>query len=104
MQHYTGSTYYHKETLNSGHHTYYVNATDNAGNSETSTSSLISIAPNWDVYIDIDNECNVWDITAISTKWLQVGTPGWIREDINNDGMVNILDVSAISVHWLETW
>jgi hypothetical protein len=98
----TGSTYYYNTTLNSGHYNYYIYATDKADNSETSTSSLISIAPNWDIVMD--GECNLLDVSAISFKWLHAGTPGWIREDINNDGMVNILDVSAISLHWLETW
>ena len=101
MQH-TGSLYYYNYTLGSGHHTYYIYATDEADNSQTSVTNPISIAPNWD--ITMDGVVNVMDVSAISVNWLHTGTPGWIREDINNDGAVNILDVSAISVHWLETW
>jgi hypothetical protein len=52
----------------------------------------------------MDGVVNVMAVSAISVNWLHTGTPGWIREDINNDGAVNILDVSAISVHWLEIW
>jgi len=101
MQH-TGSTYYYNTTLTSGHYNYYIYAIDKADNSESSTTSLISIAPNWD--IDMDGICDLVDASKVSLKWLQVGSPGWIREDINNDGTINILDVSAISVHWLNTW
>ncbi|MDH7507708.1 MAG: hypothetical protein QHH15_08010, partial [Candidatus Thermoplasmatota archaeon] len=98
----TGSTYYYNTTLSSGNHSYYIYAIDNAGNTETSSTGLISKAPNWD--INMDGICNIFDVSLISAKWLQTGANGWIREDINNDGSVNILDVSIISLHWNEWW
>ena len=101
MQH-AGSTYYHNFTLGSGHHNYHIYATDNAGNTQTSSTTVLNISPNWDV--NMDGQCNLVDASLVSLKWLNVGTPGWIREDINNDGTVNILDVSAISLHWMQIW
>ena len=101
----TGTNYYYNGTLGSGRYNYHIEATDNAGNTETTSDVPLNIAPNWD--INMDGVCNINDVTGlggIATKWLQVGTPGWIRADIDNNGVVNILDVSIISVYWLGSW
>jgi len=99
-----GGIYYHNATLASGNHTFYIEAKDNAENTQTSSSDKISKAPNWD--INMDGTCNGLDVTLLSLKWLNGdgSNKGWIREDINNDGYVNGLDVTQLSLHWLELW
>ena len=32
----------------------------------------------------------------IQSKWGQTGTPGWILEDVNRDGIINVLDMIII--------
>ena len=35
---------------------------------------------------------------------VMTGTPGWIPQDLNNDGVINIGDVVVLGLHWGETW
>ena len=35
-------------------------------------------------------------------NWGESGDPGWIREDVNDDGIINMLDVIMIGNHWGE--
>lgn len=99
-----GIYYYNSSTLFSvqGHYQYFIWANDTNGNINQTIYANFSMPPNWD--INMDGVCNILDVTLLSTKWLQVGVLGWIREDINNDGSVNIGDVSILSIYWMQSW
>jgi hypothetical protein len=95
--------YYYNTTFTSvGSYGYFIWVIDATSVSKTSSISSYAKPPNWD--INMDGVCNIVDVTLLSTKWLQTGSHGWIREDINNDGTVNIADVSIASVYWMHTW
>lgn len=101
----TAGTYYcNSTTAFSAHgpYQYGIQARDTSGNTNETLFYSFSMPPNWDV--NMDGVCNLFDVTLLSTKWLQSGAFGWIREDINNDGTVNIVDVSTLSASWLQTW
>ena len=57
--------------------------------------------PAWD--IDMDWQIDDDDVEMVQDEYGSTGTPGWIREDINDDGVVNYLDVSLLSSHYGET-
>lgn len=101
-----GSTYYYNTTLASGSTEYYINVSDNVGNTKTSPIETIAIPPNWDVYLDANHRCDGFDVTDLSLQWLAGdGTSkGWSRADINNDGYINGWDVSYFSLYWCEIW
>jgi hypothetical protein len=98
-----GDSYYFKTTFTSvGTYSYFIWAIDTTNVRKTSSMNSYIKPPNWD--INMDGVCNIFDVTLLSTKWMQTGAPGWIREDINNDGTVNIGDVSIVSIYWLQSW
>jgi len=37
------------------------------------------------------------DLTLISNRLYETGSPGWIREDIDNSGIINMLDLVLVS-------
>jgi hypothetical protein len=39
-------------------------------------------------------------MTSISLHWGETGTPGWIPQDVNSDGIVNSLDLIIVGQHW----
>ena len=47
---------------------------------------------------------NFFDLVEIANHFDEEGTPGWIREDINNGGDVSVLDLVLVSNHFDETW
>jgi hypothetical protein len=95
--------YYYNTTLTSvGIYSYFIWVVDTTTVSNMSSLNSYTKPVNWD--INMDGVCNLLDVSLISSEWLQVGSPGWIREDITNDGTVNIIDVSALAGHWLQTW
>jgi len=97
------TTYYYRTTLSSyGNYSYRVWARDTAGNSQTSSSSLISKPPNWD--INNDGVCSILDQVCLSLQYSRIGNTGWIREDVDNNGFVQVLDFIYISNHYGETW
>jgi len=98
-----GNNYFCNTTLSEiGTYNYYIWANDSSNNINTSTPDVLTIPPNWDIFVD--GVCNGLDVTWVSIYWMNTGDPGWIRADINNDGVVNGLDVTFISLHWMETW
>jgi len=62
----------------------------------------LSLPPNWD--INNDGRYNILDKVLISVRYGQTGSPGWIREDINNNGIVNMADLTYDSNHYNECW
>jgi hypothetical protein len=97
------SIYYCNTTLTqSGNYTYYVTAEDTSFNEATSTTLKLSLPPNWD--INNDGRYTILDKVLISVCYGQIGNPGWIREDINNNGIVNMADLTYDSNHYNENW
>jgi hypothetical protein len=84
---------------------YYQNATDKY----PTTSGLsghyinrISINSHDPPYWDTNNDktCDVGDMVVLGAKWGQSGAPGWIKEDVNRDGLINILDAVKLGMYW----
>jgi len=52
----------------------------------------------WDV--NYDGLVDAGDIETVGLRWGETGVPGWIKEDVNNDGIVDGLDTTDISEHY----
>jgi hypothetical protein len=59
-------------------------------------------APFWD--LNNDHKCDIQDLEPIGLRWNKTGNPGWIKEDVNEDGIINICDVVTIGLHFGEIW
>jgi hypothetical protein len=65
------------------------------------TSQIIinsSDPPWWDC--NGDRTCDIGDMEVIGSQWGAEGDPGWIPQDVNQDGVVNILDVVKVGLNW----
>lgn len=58
--------------------------------------------PVWDV--NENGVCNVYDFICISNHLGQLGTPGWIREDVDNNGAITMEDLIFVSIHYAKAW
>jgi hypothetical protein len=98
------SYYYNTNTIFSdyGAYNYYIWAVDLNGNQSISNDYIFSMPPNWDV--NKDGICNVNDLTLVSNQYTLNGANGWIREDIDNNGIIQVLDLVELSSHFDETW
>jgi hypothetical protein len=47
-----------------------------------------------------DSVVNVLDMVLIGQHWGQIGSPGWIPEDVMKDGVINVLDMIIVGQHW----
>lgn len=45
-----------------------------------------------------DGYANWHDLTLVAEHFEETGRPGWIPEDVNDDGRVNILDAGTIAI------
>lgn len=61
-------------------------------------NATIYVAYSWDIVPD--RFINYIDISSLITHYGQFGTPGWIRDDINDDGNINYLELSALITHY----
>lgn len=52
----------------------------------------------WD--INRDKFVDSTDRQNINITYLNTGTPEWIREDINGDGIINYLDTGSLAIHY----
>jgi hypothetical protein len=104
MIHKTGTTiyYYNTSIKQSGNYTYHISAEDTSNNEVSSNTMKLSLPPNWD--INNDGRYTILDKVLISVCYGQTGSPGWIREDINNNGNVNMADLTYDSNHYNECW
>lgn len=87
---------------NHGDYNYYIWANDINGNSSISTTKDFSMPPNWDV--NKDRKCTILDLILISNHYNETGKNGWIREDIDNNGIVQVNDLNLVVLHYFETW
>jgi hypothetical protein len=94
--------YYNTSYTQHGDYSYYFKALDSSGNLKNSKSYQLSIPPNWD--INNDRKCNILDQTMISLLYDKTGNPGWIREDVDNNGRITLTDIVSISNHYGEEW
>jgi hypothetical protein len=51
-----------------------------------------------------DGNCSILTLTLIFDNYNQTGSPGQIREDIDNNGLIQILDLVALSNHYIDSW
>ena len=72
------------------------------GDSNSEIGGFFDLPSNWD--IDMNGQTHFMDLIAVSSKYNQVGPPGWIREDINNDDTVHFMDLILVSAHYNEYW
>jgi hypothetical protein len=50
----------------------------------------------------MDCHINMLDVIQVGNHWGEEGDPGWIREDVKEDGAIDMLDVIMIGNHWGE--
>lgn len=96
--------YYNTNTIfsNHGNYNYFIWANDTNGNQSTSTIYDFSMPPNWD--INKDRQCTVLDLILISNHYGETGQNGWIREDVDNNGIIQMPDFVLVSEQYYETW
>jgi hypothetical protein len=59
----------------------------------------VSLAANANAYdVNGDGYANWYDLTLVAEHFEETGPPGWIPEDVNEDGRVNILDAGAVAI------
>ena len=93
--------YYYNTTFTYyGYYIYSIWANDAEGNNATSISQLFALPPNYDVNMD---GCVTDDDFLIPPPPYD-GAPGWIREDVNNDGRFSFSDFVLIAGHYGECW
>jgi hypothetical protein len=105
MTSHTATQYYYRSTSAFsyvGNYTYSIYAKDTSNNVATSSNVVFSMSPNWD--INRDGTSTVLDQLMISNHYGEIGTPGWIREDVDNNGRIQVLDLILASNHFGETW
>ncbi len=95
--------YYLNTTLtNPGNYSYYIWVNDSSNNQNTTSSSSVSIPPNWD--INNDGNTTVFDLILISNHYNETGNDGWIREDVDNTGEIKVLDIVITANHYGDSW
>jgi hypothetical protein len=85
-----------------GNYSYFVWAIDNDLNDRSSSSSIFSMPPNYDV--NMDGVQNVLDLVSVSNYYFDTGSAGWIRQDVDNSGIVEVLDFVIISNNYGIGW
>jgi hypothetical protein len=85
-----------------GNYTYLIWSIDNDNNSVSSSSYDFSLPPNYD--INMDGNQTVLDLVLISGVYGQSGNNGWIRADVDNNGLIKVLDMIIVSNHYGEVW
>lgn len=95
--------YYFNTTFSApGIYDYFFFAEDTNGNTVVSTPISFTMYANWD--INMDGVCDILDLLSVSNKFGLSGPPGWIREDVNNDGEVRVLDLVILDSYLNETY
>lgn len=85
-----------------GSYSYYVYIADDCGNHLCSDEHSFVIGPNWDV--SMDGMVTVFDLILISNRFDETGSAGWIREDVDNNGIVQLSDIMTVSNYYSHTW
>jgi hypothetical protein len=97
------TTYYANQSLHqTGEYSYHIQVTDINNNVVLSSSHTFWLQPNWD--IDNDGICNIRDLVLISNHYGEKGFKGWIREDVDHNGVIRGLDIAIVSSHIDRSW
>jgi hypothetical protein len=85
-----------------GNYSYLIWSIDDDNNSVSSSSYDFSLPPNYD--INMDGDQTVLDLVLISNVYGQSGNNGWVRTDVDNNGLIRVLDMVIVSNHYGEVW
>ena len=94
--------FYNTSLQEIGNYSYNITVVDTSWNTNTSEPAYFTLAPNWDV--SADGVCDLEDMDLISTQYGETGSSGWVREDVDNNGIIQVLDLVLISNHYEEHW
>lgn len=97
-----GLFYLNMSGFTHGSYSYYVFVADECGNQIGSTEDSFIIPPNWDV--SMDGTVSVFDLLLISNQFDETGSSGWIREDVDNNGIVQLADIITVSNYYSQAW
>jgi len=98
----TNQYYYNASFSEHGNYGYFIWADDTSDNADISSNYEFSVLPNWDV--NQDGICDANDNSLVSSRYGETGAPGWIREDVDNNGQIQVFDLVLISINYGETW
>ena len=101
-----GDTYsYETIFTNDGDYTYHIWADDIIGNIAESIPKTFILPPNYEVDLDYGTRIiDFWDLVEVVKVYGDTGTPGWIREDVDNNGVVDFWDLVEVVKYYGETW
>jgi hypothetical protein len=99
-----GKYYYRTTTVfcEIGNYSYRIWAKDSSNNAVYSSYVKFSVPANWDV--NLDGVCSILDLIRASNLYGSKGAAGWIREDVDNNGVINYADLSLISANYGDNW
>jgi len=99
-------TYSYETTLtDAGDYTYHIWADDTAGNENESIPETFILPPNYEINLDYESRViDFWDIVRDIRYYGGEGPPGWIRADVDNNGIIDFWDLVKIVKHYGETW
>ena len=97
------TTYYANQSLHQqGNYSYRIQATDTSNNVAFSSSYTFSLPPNWD--INYDGIVKILDLVLVGNHYGETGDPGWIREDVDNNGKIESLDIQLVANNFDKSW
>jgi len=85
-----------------GDYTYYIQSVDDNSNTVNSVAYSFTMPLNYD--INMDGIINQKDLHSFKKHYGETGQPGWIREDVDNNGITQVLDAVLIQNHCKESW
>jgi hypothetical protein len=88
--------------LSSGSYSYSLYIADIIGDHVYSDQYFFVVPPNWD--ITMSGSVTILDLLSVSNHYGQMGNLGWIREDVNNDGIIDMVDLSMVSDFYRQEW
>jgi len=99
-------TYYYNTTFTQpGNYSYYVWADDFSGNNATSSPEPFILPPNYEADMDyVTRTIDFWDLVEVVKVYGNTGSFGWIREDVDNNGVVDFWDLVEVVKHYGESW
>lgn len=80
---------------------WYVNVSDGVNNVSSWYVFTTEASP-WD--INNDTYCNLMDFVVISNHYNESGNPGWIKSDVDKNGVVEKKDILFASMYYGGHW
>lgn len=50
--------------------------------------------------MNVDKTIGMPDLIDVAGHYHQTGAQGWIKEDVNKDGIITLMDIIIVAVHW----